>query len=373
SVSGWGTSGQGGTVAGTNYVGTSDAVDLVFKTNGFEKMRLPSGASAGLPTGDENDYLVTINNTTHALMKVNPTSTNSPVWSVNGNSGTSVTGDYMGTSDAVSLSLRTNATERMKISSAGAVNIYAGTSQKDVLNVLGDYNEYLAISVTNANTGNKASSDFTAINGSAYYVDMGINSTSYTAGASNILNNPNKAYLYSAAPEAFYIGNGYTGKDLVFFTNYGNTNSNNTADGFEVMRITGGTNAATQQVAIGTATPNGTNKLTVSGSISASAFNVSSDRRLKNNIKGLQYGLGDILKLVPVTYTWVDEKQSKDTQIGLIAQDTKSVIPELVTGDEQKGTLSINYTELVPVLINAIKEQQKQIDELKQKVEKLQK
>ncbi|MBC8054514.1 MAG: hypothetical protein H7Y13_15750, partial [Sphingobacteriaceae bacterium] len=47
SVSGWGTSGQGGTVAGTNYVGTSDAVDLVFKTNGFEKMRLPSGASAG--------------------------------------------------------------------------------------------------------------------------------------------------------------------------------------------------------------------------------------------------------------------------------------------------------------------------------------
>jgi hypothetical protein len=136
------------------------------------------------------------------------------------------------------------------------------------------------------------------------------------------------------------------------------------------MRLKGGTSSATQQVTIGTATPNGTNKLTVSGSISASAFNVSSDRRLKTNINDLQYGLKEILALEPVSYNW-KTTPAVDKQIGLIAQDTKKTIPEIVSGNEETGKLSINYTELIPVLINAIKEQQQQIDLLKKDIESL--
>jgi len=114
-------------------------------------------------------------------------------------------------------------------------------------------------------------------------------------------------------------------------------------------------------------------KLVVDGDALATTWATTSDRRLKTNIKDLNYGLKSLMQLQPVSYNWIDPKQSTQTQIGLIAQDAKKVIPEIVLGDEDKGKLSINYTELIPVLINAIKEQQstieaqqKQIDELKQ-------
>jgi hypothetical protein len=128
----------------------------------------------------------------------------------------------------------------------------------------------------------------------------------------------------------------------------------------------------TGYVTIGTTTPNGTNLLTVTGSISASAFNVSSDRRLKTNIHNLGYGLKEVLALQPVSYNWKTRPQI-DKQLGLIAQDAKRTIPEIVSGNEETGKLSINYAELVPVLINAIKEQQQQINDLKEMVKKLQK
>ena len=57
-------------------------------------------------------------------------------------------------------------------------------------------------------------------------------------------------------------------------------------------------------------------------------------------------------------------------KIGVLAQEIQEVFPELVTkdGDEM---LAVNYQGLVPVLINGLKEQQKEIDELKEVVQKL--
>jgi hypothetical protein len=146
-------------------------------------------------------------------------------------------------------------------------------------------------------------------------------------------------------------------------------NKNTSADGEERMRILG-----TGQVGIGM-TPLTTTGITlfVSGSVQANGVTLTSDRRLKKNISGLKYGLKDVLKLEPVSYNWIDPKQTNEIQLGLIAQDAKKVIPEIVTGDEDKEMLSVNYTELVPVLINAIKEQQQQIDDLKKQVEALKK
>ena len=58
-----------------------------------------------------------------------------------------------------------------------------------------------------------------------------------------------------------------------------------------------------------------------------------------------------------------------ESKIGLLAQDVQKVFPELVkTANDQHQTLSVNYQGLIPVLINAIKEQQKQINELKNKL-----
>lgn len=62
-----------------------------------------------------------------------------------------------------------------------------------------------------------------------------------------------------------------------------------------------------------------------------------------------------------------DEK--KKQKIGVLAQDIEKVFPELVS--ESNGVKSVNYQRLVPVLINALKEQQAEIDRLKTQEERL--
>ena len=63
------------------------------------------------------------------------------------------------------------------------------------------------------------------------------------------------------------------------------------------------------------------------------------------------------------------KSQESIEKIGLLAQDIQKIFPELVkeSGDG-KGTLSINYQGLIPILINAIKEQQMELNQLRNKV-----
>ena len=98
----------------------------------------------------------------------------------------------------------------------------------------------------------------------------------------------------------------------------------------------------------------------------------TSDIRLKKNIKALQYGLSTLMKLNPVSYHW---KKQDDilTRLGLIAQEVKLSVPEVVTGDESKEMLGMNYAELVPVLIKTIQEQQMKLAELKSRLKTINK
>jgi polyhydroxyalkanoate synthesis regulator phasin len=95
--------------------------------------------------------------------------------------------------------------------------------------------------------------------------------------------------------------------------------------------------------------------------------NQSSDRRLKENINQLDYGLESVLQLKPVSYTW-KERPEKGEQIGLVAQDVKEIIEEVVSHGE---TMGIQYTGLIPVLIKAIQDQQKIIEQQEDKTEVL--
>jgi len=246
--------------------------------------------------------------------------------------------------------------------------VNSGTATNTAIFATGNVNDYLQFNLQNSNNGNSASSDIvaTANNGTSgtVYIDMGINSQGYSNASTNILNGSNTAYLYSSGAD-FYLGNGSTNKDLIFFTNNG-AMSTVSANGTKRMTIKG-----TGEVIIGSGNAIGSNLLTVGGDISASAFNVNSDRRLKTNIHKMNYGLKEIMNLEPVSWNWKDESLNRNTQLGLIAQDARKTIPEIVSGNEETTTLAVNYTELVPVLINAIKEQQKEIDELKQRVKAL--
>jgi hypothetical protein len=96
----------------------------------------------------------------------------------------------------------------------------------------------------------------------------------------------------------------------------------------------------------------------------------ASDVRIKKNIRDTQYGLATVLQLRPVEYTLISNDLK---QVGFIAQEVNKLVPEVITGiegDLEKGEiLGITYANLVPVLTKAIQEQQKQIDDLYQKLE----
>jgi hypothetical protein len=104
------------------------------------------------------------------------------------------------------------------------------------------------------------------------------------------------------------------------------------------------------------------------------AFTSTSDARLKKNITPLGTTLDKIKELNGYTYNWISPTRDQRQQIGLLAQEVQKLYPQLVTefkGDNDEPTLGINYLGLIPVLIEGLKEQQKQIDELKKIVAQL--
>lgn len=102
----------------------------------------------------------------------------------------------------------------------------------------------------------------------------------------------------------------------------------------------------------------------VSGSVTANSYNQFSDARLKTNISTIPSALDKITALRGVSYNWRDAKISRSTQLGFVAQEVEKVLPELVAKDK-KGMRSVSYTGVIPVLVQAMKEQQKEIDSLK--------
>ena len=149
----------------------------------------------------------------------------------------------------------------------------------------------------------------------------------YNSSGSSVTNS---ASSFSTSNTAFVIGNG--------------ADSSNKSDAFKVM-FNGDTTVS--------------NDLTVSGDVV-----VSSDARLKSNIVSLGSTLSRLLLIDGKSY----EMKGKQ-KIGVLAQQIKEVFPELVTEDSNE-MLAVNYQGLVPVLINALKEQQSEIDVLKEQESK---
>ena len=138
----------------------------------------------------------------------------------------------------------------------------------------------------------------------------------FNSSGSSVTNN---ATSFNTANTAFVIGNG--------------TASNAKSDAFKVM-FNGDTTVS--------------NDLTVSGDVV-----ISSDARLKSNIVSLGSTLPKLLQIDGKSY----EMKGKQ-KIGVLAQEIKEVFPELVSEDDNE-MLAVNYQGLVPVLINALKEQDK--------------
>ncbi len=100
------------------------------------------------------------------------------------------------------------------------------------------------------------------------------------------------------------------------------------------------------------------------GIVTATDFASSSDISLKTNIQEIDNALDKVTQIRGVKFEW---KENNRPSAGVIAQDIEKVLPELVTGDETKV---VNYNGLIGLLIEAIKEQQEQIDILKSQIDK---
>ena len=107
-----------------------------------------------------------------------------------------------------------------------------------------------------------------------------------------------------------------------------------------------------------------TGNLTASGTVTA-----NSDIKLKANITPIQNALEKLSQIRGVEYDRID--RDNERQIGVIAQEVEAVIPELVS--DNFGTKAVAYGNMTAVLIEAIKEQQTMINNLKQEIEELKK
>ena len=104
--------------------------------------------------------------------------------------------------------------------------------------------------------------------------------------------------------------------------------------------------------------------INVANSVFAIDFIQSSSLQYKENVKTFNNGLDYILNMKPVTYDRIDNN-SKDN-IGFIAEDMHKVLPSVVSLDGNRT--GIKYTEIIPVLVSALKEQQNKISELESKI-----
>jgi hypothetical protein len=94
-------------------------------------------------------------------------------------------------------------------------------------------------------------------------------------------------------------------------------------------------------------------------------LNSTSDERLKDNIEPIENALSDVCKLEGVSFNW---KDTGTKATGFIAQQVEPILPDLVSTSEDDGIKSVNYIGLIGHLVEAIKEQQAQIDALTEKL-----
>ena len=99
------------------------------------------------------------------------------------------------------------------------------------------------------------------------------------------------------------------------------------------------------------------------------AYNHTSDRRLKQNINGIENALDKVMLLKPVTYEFKANLNPEHQSYGFIAQDVEEVYPEFVS--ENEGLKGLAYDNFGVVAIKAIQEQQQQIKALKSENEML--
>lgn len=367
-----------------------------------------------------------IYNTTTNQAQVNTGTPAAPIWAIatttttgwntTGNTGTTPAANFIGTADSQSLAIRTNNTEKLRVTPDGNVGI-GNTAPGVKLQITDTGNVTMLIGTPNGNRGRIALGNgnhglirnLTSSGGEGNDIALYTTAGNSVGASLYLVSDPtsgndslplNQFVLKQTGNVGIGTGDPHNLLDLG--TTIGSSitdpagkklalTNNSAGNNFYGLGISGstlqfhagsGTNGAplmvlvsNGSVGIGIDVP--AYKLDVAGDINASAnvraggVVLTSDARLKRNITHTQHGLSTIMSLRPVEYekkNSIKDNEYNRHEIGFIAQEIAKVLPSLVTeGKDADKTLAVSYIELIPVLTKAIQEQQAQIEALKAK------
>ncbi len=425
--------GNAGTTPGTHFLGTIDNVDLVFKTNNIERMRILSTGRVGINTSTPGSYYLDVlsNNSAidglrgqhtsgsavSAFAAVTGNVSNAAYTSATGylayhNSNNITLGVYGNGGDLAGMfngkvginSVSTNLTNydlevRNNVAANPANVLLRATAQKtninDVLTNLDFGDSYntaaqakiqvirnaAASSVTDLPTaltfwttsdGTSTISERMRINSNG---DVGIGTTNpleklNIIGSIVIQNYIDNMVLSLQTPQS---------KQFDLIGSYMGWDQN--------AIYIGGYNVNLPTTRFGL--PSSANKVVCGGNlppytgidIYALNFFATSSKKVKENIRTISYGLKEVLLINPITYTYIFDK-NKIPQIGLIAEELVNITPEIVSVLDDNGNsvdpkkqmgnpAAIDYGKLAPVLVNAIKELHQMIEQQQKQIEEL--
>jgi hypothetical protein len=324
----WSITGNTGTTAGTNYIGTTDAQDLRFKTQGTDRLN--------------------ISNTNGQLQSYYAGTAVAPAYSWNSDPDTGMM--ELG-SDILGFS--TNGIERVKMNTTETV-VNDAQNNYD-FRIEGDNTQYALFS--------DASSDAIAF-----------------GSTGNLYNNGS---VFSTSGRVYSSYN----TTIDYVADFDNGTSRGTTMGLGSIEYL--VDGEAELFVSDTFSPNTDLTYDLGSGIAwddvyADDFWNISDIRAKKDINPMKYGLKEIMKLNTISYKLKDDP-FQDKKIGLIAQEVNQFIPEASkTKDNiknEKGefkeveleTIRVSYVNLVPVLIKSIQEQQEIIKALEARIEKLEK
>jgi hypothetical protein len=135
-----------------------------------------------------------------------------------------------------------------------------------------------------------------------------------------------------------------------------------------IRNIVGALKIATEDSGIAVTIGHGTSTVTIGDNLTVTdTLTELSQRELKTNIEPIENILPAVLQMQGVSFDWKKNVKGKN-HYGFIAEDVEKILPNLVSHDEEGKAQGIQYSKMTAVLLEAIKEQQIQIDELKAKL-----
>jgi hypothetical protein len=272
------------------------------------------------------------------------------------NTTSNTTGIYYPTSTTLGLS--TNGTNAMYIDASQNVGIGTSSPGARLQVTDGSFNQLYLLSSTTVSGIRFGNTAYT--NGYIYY-DNGANLTFQTNGAERMRIDPSGNLLVGTTSA--------NGKMSVTGTNVAIYATQSTAVGYTTV-FNALNNSGTYYLAAYQA--NGTTVGSITSNGTTTAYNVSSDYRLKENVLPMTTGLATVSALKPVTYKWNADNSDGE---GFIAHELQTVIPHAVTGEKdaigEDGNpihQGVDYSKIVVHLVAAIQELSAEVEALKAKV-----